>query len=132
MNSLEIIALIFIVISLIKLVTISFSPKAWYSTTNPLVKMIWNKYFATVFSLFFGGLILFYLLAEISIVQVFVAVMFTFFLAILTVAPNIKKVIKTVANHLEEEKLFSKYWFPAFIWIGLMVWVLWEILYKKF
>ncbi len=127
MSTIEIIALIFIAISFIKLVTILISPKAWYSTDNPIVRLVWNKYSATVFSLFFGGLILFHLLEEINIVQVFVAVIFTFILAILTIAPVIEKVLKTVASHLERERLFPKYWFPVLVWVGLMIWVVFEI-----
>ena len=104
MTPIEIIALIFIVISIIKLITIAVSPKTWYGSSNPLVKLAWNRVSATVFSVVIGGVVLYYLLAEITVVQLFVAVMFGFLLMILTVAPDVEKVLKAVPDHIEKKK----------------------------
>ena len=130
MTPIEIIALIFIIISVIKLITIAVSPKAWYGSSNPLVKLVWNRISATIFSLIIGGLILYYLLAEISIVQVFASVMFGFLLMILTVAPDVEKVLKAVPDHIEKKKgsFLAHYWPAIIVWAGLMAWTVWEIL----
>jgi len=130
MTPVEIIALIFIVISIIKLITIAISPKAWYGSSNPLVKLVWNRISATIFSLIIGGVILYYLLAEISIVQLFVAVIFSFLLMIITVAPDIDKVLKAVPDQIEKKKgsFLVEYWPAIIAWVGLMVWTVWEIL----
>ncbi len=128
MTPVEIIALVFVVLSVIKLVVLSVSPKAWYGPSNPIVSLIWNKVSAAVLSLVIGAVVLFYLLAEISIVQVFATIVFAFLLAILTISPDIKKLFETLTTHLEKEKNFlSKYWLSAIVWIGLMIWVVWEI-----
>ncbi len=129
MTAVEIIALVFIILSIIKLITIAVSPKAWYSPANPIVKLVWSKTSASIFSIVLGAVVLYSLLSEISIVQVFVALVFTFLLAILTVAPDIKEVFKGVVNRLEKENLFAEYWLPLIVWVGLMAWVLWELFF---
>ncbi len=130
MTPVEIIALIFVVISIIKLITIAISPKAWYGSSNPLVKLVWNRISATIFSLIIGGVILYYLLAEISIAQLFVAVIFSFLLMIITVAPDIDKLLKAVPDQIEKKKgsFLVEYWPAIIAWVGLMAWTVWEIL----
>ncbi len=128
MTAVEIIALIFVALSVIKLVVLSISPRAWYGPANPIIRLVWNRISATVLSLVLGGLVLFYLLAEISIVQIFASMVFTFLLVILIMAPDIKKIFDVLIRHLEREKrLWTRYWFPLLVWIALMVWVVWEI-----
>ena len=130
MTPVEIIALIFIVISIIKLITIAISPKSWYGSSNPLVKLVWNRVSATIFSVITGGVILFYLLAEITIVQLFVAAMFSFLLMILTLAPDIEKVLEAVPSQIENKKgsFLVEYWPAIIAWVGLIGWTVWEIL----
>ncbi len=128
MNNIEIIVLVFIALSIVKLITLIISPRAWYGPSNPIIRLVWNKISATIFALIFGGIVLFYLLMEISIVEVFVAVVFAFLLAILTLAPDIKKIFEGMINHLERDGgILKKYWFSLLIWLGLMTWVVWEI-----
>ncbi len=130
MTPVEIIALIFIAISIIKLITIAISPKAWYGSSNPIVKLVWSRISATLFSAVIGGVILYYLLAEITVAQLFVSVIFAFLLMILTVAPDIEKVLKAVPDQIEKKKgsFLIEYWPAIIAWVGLMVWVVWEIL----
>ncbi len=132
MTPVEIIALIFIILSIIKLVVIFINPNTWYSTKNPLARLVWGNLSATIFSFLLGGVVLFYLLHEINIVQVFVAIVFTFLLAILTVAPNIEKIMKATGNQLKKENFFAKHWVAVFVWVSIMAWVAYEIFVNMF
>lgn len=128
MTNLEIIALIFIVISLIKIIVIFINPKFWYGPENPIVRLVWNKSSATILSLIIGSLILYHLLTEINIIQVFVALIFTFVLAILTLAHDIRKIFDFLIKHLTRERMLTDYWFPLFVWLALIAWVSWELM----
>ncbi len=128
MHAIEIIALIFIVISLTKLLVIFFNPKAWYGPANPLMKLFANQTLGIVFSLFLGGLVLMYLLAELSIVVIFASMVFAFLLLILTLSPYANQMVEMVVMDSETGKdFFRKNWLSILVWVALMIWVLWDI-----
>lgn len=128
MTAIEVIALILIVISVIKLIVIAVNPKAWYGPANPLVKAFSNNASAIVFSLVIGAVVLFYLLTELSIVQIFAATAFAFAFLMLMLAPYMKEIMETVVGDAETGKHFlTKHWLSIVIWIVLIVWVVWEI-----
>ena len=68
MTPIEIIALIFVVFGLIKLLVIAVNPKAWAKVPQ---KMAAQPVLLTVVSLVLAGVVLYYLRAELSIVQIF-------------------------------------------------------------
>lgn len=127
MTAVEIIALIFVALSVVKFIVLFTKPAAWYGSPNPLIKLVQNQVSAIIFSLVLGGVILYYLLLEISIVQVFAAMAFSFILLIFTMAPDVRKIFDPLVRHLEGQKLFARYWFPLLVWLALMAWVVWEI-----
>jgi len=98
------------------LIVLIISPKSWYGPANPIIQLVWNRVSAMVLSLVLGGLVLFYLLAEISIVHIFASMVFAFLLVILIMAPDLRKIFDALIRHLEKEKyLLACYWFPFLI-----------------
>ena len=87
----------------------------WNEIEN-IIQLVWNRVSAMVLSLVLGGLVLFYLLAEISIVHIFASMVFAFLLVILIMAPDLRKIFDALIRHLEKEKyLLACYWFPFLI-----------------
>lgn len=130
MHIFEIIALVFIVITLIKLLVISFNPKAWYGPANPLMKLFANQTLSSIFSLFLGGLVLMYLLTKLNIVGVFAVLVFAFLLLMLTLSPYINQMVEMIIMDSETGKgFFRKNWLSILVWLILIFWVLWDIFF---
>jgi len=129
MTSIETIALIFIVFAIIKFVVLAINPGSWYGKSNPLVNIMTKSPIAAyVISIIFGGLVLFYLLKELSIIQIFAATVFSWFLMMLTFGPFFREIIGSVKGMAEQKPhFFCRFWFPLVVWIVLMAWVVWEI-----
>jgi len=120
----EWIVTIFAVVGLIKLVVIMVNKKSWWNLTkgvygNPRV-------FGIVF-LVLAAIVLFYLLQELTIVQIIAAGVFMVLLmgfAFMTYA----KELMALAKKIIYEKKFSGWmWLYIIIWVVLLVWVLYEI-----
>lgn len=127
MSALEIIALIFIAILVVKLVVLAINPKAWYR--GPLAKLFSNTNTTYAISFTFGVVLLVYLLRELSIVEIFAVVVFASFLMALTMAPYMKQLIGMVQRDIEGNKNFLyANWLSTTVWLTLIVWVVWEIL----
>ncbi len=128
MNALEIVALVFIAITLIKLLVISVNPRTWYGPANPLMKLFANRALGVGFSLLLGGLVLMYLLVELSIVEIFAASVFAFLLLMLSLSPYANQMVEMIVTNSETGKgFFRKNWLSVVVWLGLIIWVLWEI-----
>ena len=91
MTPVKIIALIFVVFALIKLVVIGINPTHW----KGVVKKIYVKPISTtVFSLLLGAIILRYLLEELTIVQIFASMTFMMALMMIQFAALGKEVVE--------------------------------------
>jgi hypothetical protein len=126
MTAVEIIALVTIILSVIKLVTVYINPKAWYE--GPIAR-IWTRPVAgTVISLALGVVILNYLLQELTIVQVFASVAFASVLFSLMLIPYYKELHGIFLKDGQSgDQIFKKSWLGTVAWVALMVWALVEI-----
>ncbi len=129
MTPIEIIVLLFIAISVIKLVTLAIRPASWYGKGNPLMTIFSGRVGATVASLTLGGVILAYLLREISIVQIFAAMIFGWILILFTMAPFVDRLFEWVGGLANDPRFFLKNIPSIAVWVVLMAWVLKEIFY---
>ncbi|MDP2651343.1 MAG: hypothetical protein Q8O98_01995 [bacterium] len=126
MSAIEIIALVTIIISVIKLVVITINPKAWYE--GPLVKVWTNKVSGTLISLALGAVVLNYLLEELTIVQVFASLTFASLLFMLILIPYYRELYNMVLrDHSKGRDIFKRSWLGSIAWIALMIWVLVEL-----
>jgi len=131
MSTIEILALVLIVFSFIKLIVIAINPQLWYGPTNPLMKLpALNHNVVNVVFLILVAIILFFLLTEINIVQIFVAMFLGVLLVMIMFVSNLKKIIEMLVGDTTSSKdFYRRYWFPSVVWLVLMIWVLWKIFY---
>ena len=121
-TTIEWFALVIIVASLIKIAFILIKPKAWMNFAAKL----WRKPKVTgTISLILSAVVLYYLLTEINIVQIFAVLLFFSLFMMAGHSPDIKDLIvitrKNMKKIIKESRLY------ILIWLLLIIWVLWEI-----
>lgn len=125
MNPIEIIALIFALAVLIKTITFIFiDPKS----SLKLAEKIWKKTGTILPSIFFIILLVilsYFLLIQLTIVQIFAASLFGIALYKLLLAQYPKPFLRFAQEVLKNKQ---KLWLPGLIWIILALWVLYMVL----
>ncbi|MCK5178520.1 MAG: hypothetical protein KAR32_03245 [Candidatus Omnitrophica bacterium] len=124
MTPVKIIALVFIVFALVKLLVICIDPASWKS----VIKTIYTKpIYTTVFSLIAALVILKFFLQEMTIVQVFASMTFMMALMMAQFAVLGKEIIELSERFFSDRSIMKKLWLPISIWIALIAWALYEI-----
>jgi len=125
MTPVDIIALIFVTMAIIKLIIISVEPASW----RQVVKKIYAKpVYTKIFSLCAAVIILYFLLQELTIIQIFASMTFMMALMMIQFAGLGKEVVELTDKFLKNRRIFKKIWLSLTIWMALMLWVLYEIL----
>lgn len=124
MTPLEIMALIIAVLGLVKLVMILIRPKAWSSVVQ---KVYANPTMITIGALIGVAVTLYYLLQELSIIQIFAAMLFFTFLFMLGIAPYSSLLQDIIQKLLRDRNAVRKSWVLIAIWAVLLIWVLYAI-----
>jgi hypothetical protein len=122
MTALEIIALIFIAFFIIKIAMLLAMPKAW--AEGPGKQLSGNQAVSYAFNIIAGALLLYFLLKELSIVQVFVAAMLGTLITMITLTPYTPSLLREIGAG---EGLLRKTWLGTLVTVVLMAWVLWDI-----
>ena len=126
MTPVDIIALILTVIIFVKLIVLAIRKEAWMK----IPKMLFAKpMISMIISFVLASVVLYYLLMEITIVQIFASMLLFAFLmlATMTAYPEIlQSMVKIV---MKEKNLIAKAWLPSLIWVLLTLWVLWALFY---
>ena len=124
MTPVEIIALSFVVLAVVKVVVIFINPAFW----KPVVKAVYAKpIYTTGVSLILGAVILWYLLAELTIVQIFASMTFMMTLMMLQFGSLGEEIMELSNKFLNDRSIMKKLWLPLTIWLVLVVWVAYEI-----
>ena len=120
----EIIALIVIAVSVIKMIVLLVNPRAWMN----FAKGIYSKSGVVQFvSLILAAVVLYYLLQEITIVQVLAVVAFTVLIVLVGIAGEIGPLIKKYETIIKKGNLWKQYWLYTLIWIILLIWAAKEL-----
>ena len=126
MTAIEIIALVFIAFSAIKIAVLMIKPTAWYG--GPAGKLWSNPVIAYPAIIVIGAVVLWYLLAELTITQVFAAGIFGFLVFMLDLTPYTGKLFGLIQRDAQSgTNILRKSWVGNLVWIVLMILVLWEI-----
>ncbi|MEM3074786.1 MAG: hypothetical protein QW727_02490 [Candidatus Pacearchaeota archaeon] len=122
-SSLEIIVLIFILISLIKLITILIKKEKWISVIEIVYK---NSKISSVLFLILAIVVFYYLINNMDIVEIFAALVFSYLLIIISFMFYSKEMVEVSKKILK--KKFS-FWMKGYIivWVLLIGWCLYEI-----
>lgn len=122
-TTIEIFALIFLSVASIKLLVLIIEPKAWVK----VVRKVWKNSFLTGLVCFlFAGMILFYLLEEMTIIQIFAVMLFVALLAGTGIAVYSRDIVG-FALKIMNKSTIKKSWFYIIIWIILIIWGFKEI-----
>ncbi|NQU82837.1 MAG: hypothetical protein HQ539_02710 [Parcubacteria group bacterium] len=123
MSSIEILALILALFILVKLITISFSPKKWIGFSRAILKsspLVYIIYLAL--TVLVGWIVL----SKFSIVEVGAITLFVSLLISLSFLPYAKKLI--VLSEDLMNGVIKKSWLVILIWTVLAVWIIYAVL----
>lgn len=123
----EIIALVIIIFSVIKMFVLLVNPKAWMN----FAKGIYAKPNVTSFGAFvLGAIVLYYLIQSgITIVEILAVTAFVSLLIMIGLAKEIGPLIKKYEAMIKKGNLWKEYWFYILIWVILLAWGVWELFY---
>ena len=124
MTPVKVLALIVASLVAIKLVIIFIRPKSWL----PVVKTCYGKPIIVIpIALVAAGVILVYLLAELTIIQIFAVMAFMMALMAVGVASYGREIIELSEKLLQDKGIFRRAWVSIVVWLVLIVWVFYEI-----
>ena len=124
MTPIETFALILIIASAVKLVVVIINPKSWLN----MVKNIWiNITLATIISLVLASIVLYYLLQELTIVQILATTLFVALLIAAGMAVYANELMKIFDKALKDKSLIKKSWLYILVWLVLLIWGLKEL-----
>jgi len=118
-SAINIIALVLIVVSAIKIVVILVKPGAWVN----VVKKIWSSpMMMSGISLILGAIVLYYLIQSgLTIVQIMAVTAFVALLMAVGIGMYANEVVG-MAKKLLNRKMLKRMWLYIIIWIALLVW----------
>ena len=119
MTPIEIMALVIIIISAIKVIVILANPKSWAD----VVKKIWaNPMITSIISLVLAAIVLYYLLQSgLTIVQILAVTLFVVLLIAVGIGMYATELI-SMSTELLKKGVLKKAWFYTLIWIVLLIW----------
>ena len=121
MTPVEIMALVVILLGVIKLIVIAINPKSWVG----VIDSVYSKPMLTTFvSLILGALVLWLLLKEITIVQIFGTMLFFMLLMLFGLSMYTKEFMPMVKKLMKQKGLLKRAWLLLVIWIALLIWVI--------
>jgi len=124
MDPIGIMALVFIIAVVIKILVVLINPKSWVG----LMKKTWSSpLVTTILSIILAAITLYYLLQTLTIIQIFAVMLFTGFVAAIGVSVYSKEITKIAEKILKDKKLLKKVWLPLIIWIILALWGIKEL-----
>ena len=125
MTPIEIMALIAAIIVPVKLIMVWRSQKSWFNT---VAKRYWgNATVTTILSLIVVIVTLYYLLQELTIVQIWAVMLFAMALISLGLAPFSKYMLDVEQKWFTETNVLKIGWFAAIVWLVLIIWVLYTL-----
>ena len=128
MTPIEILATIFAILVLVKLLIVAVNPKLWMKGVESIVS---NYAFTTIVYVLLTVIIGYIIFKSLSIVQVAAVMLFTSVLIGLTMVPYLDKLLalgKEIVGTRSE--MFRRGWLAIVIWAGIAVWTLYAVFAK--
>ena len=124
MSALEIIALVVIGLALLELVICLVDPKLLLKVSKPLYT---RPVLARIIYLFAGALVFYFLIQELSVVQIMATIVFAGCLIGVGIAPIGRELLDIVSKQIFEGRFWRDYALVWIVWIILIIWTLLEI-----
>ena len=114
-------ALIFVVVLALKFVILLINPKLW----NDITQAFYLKpVFTTIILIIYALGALWYLLQELTIIQIFAVMLFTIVLTSMTLGAYVKELLPIGEQIIKGKNKISRLWIPLLIWLVLSIWVI--------
>ncbi len=123
MTSIEVLATIFAVLVLVKLVFIRTNLKAWMNFAQTILR---NSVAALLVYLVLAAVVGYFIFSSMTIVQVGAVMLFTSLLMGVGLAPYSQVILKVGEEMLTEG--MGKAWLSMLIWLCISLWVLYGVL----
>ncbi|MBU0894126.1 MAG: hypothetical protein KKF48_01390 [Nanoarchaeota archaeon] len=124
MTPLEIIAFVLIIVGIVKILVLAFNPKSWMN----FAKGIWKTSALGIIYFVLAALVFYYLIQELTIIQILAVTAFVALLIGLQFARYSKETMTFVQKMIRNKKdVWSKNWLYILIWLILMLWGLKEL-----
>jgi hypothetical protein len=124
MTAIEVIALIIVAVSILKLIVLAVNPRAWFNTAGKIVS---SGMFSRIGLLVLLGIVLWYLLQYLSIVEIYAASAFTIIFFWLSMAPYKQKIYDAVMGEMSTGNIWKRSGLIIVVWLVLTIWVAKEI-----
>lgn len=124
MEIIEIFALIVLVAIAIKMLVILISPKSWLSFAGKIWKL---PILVMVVSLILAGVVFYYLIQEINLVQIFAVMLFIALISAATMAVYAKEFLAVAQKIVKDRSFLKRAWLPILIWVILAIWAAEEL-----
>ena len=125
-TSIEIIALVLLILAAVKMVVLLIKPKAWMDFAKGFWK---NKIVFKLVALILAAVVFYYLIQVFTIVQIFAVMAFVGLLLAIGLADPIKRIIPIYEKQIKSGTLWKENWLYTLIWLALMVWVVIELFF---
>jgi len=119
MRPVEIIALALIVFAVIKIFVLLVKPQAWMNFMKALFK---KKAVAVMIGLILGGVILYYLIQELTIIQILAVIAFMAAFFMIGLAGHVSDFVRRYEREIKAGKFWKKNWFYTLLWVALLTW----------
>ncbi|MDI6902705.1 MAG: hypothetical protein QMC77_03110 [Methanocellales archaeon] len=123
MTPIEILATIFAILVLVKLLVYVVNPKPWMKLPEAMFK---ESTLTMIVYLILAVIVGYYVLASLSIVQVAAVMLFTAIIMGLTLIPYSKTLLK-MSEEVVEVGMSPKVWLVTLIWAVIAIWVLYTV-----
>jgi|TARA_Y100000310_G_scaffold327912_1_gene395077 hypothetical protein len=126
-TSIEIIALVVIVLAVIKMIVLLVKPKAWMD----FAKKVYSKPSITSSAAFIlAAIVLYYLIQSgINIVEILAVTAFVALLVMVALAKEVGPLMKKYEAMIKKGNLWKEYWLYTLVWVALLVWGIWELFF---
>ncbi|HUT83588.1 MAG TPA: hypothetical protein VMX95_02975 [Thermodesulfobacteriota bacterium] len=125
MTPIEILATIFAIMVLVKLLTVALNPKLWMKWVEPVLS---NYAYTTIVYVLLAVITGYIIFRSLNIVQVAAVMLFTSMLMGLTLVPYSREFL-ILGKEMSGTRsgMFRKAWLAMAIWIGIAVWTLYAV-----
>lgn len=122
-SPLNIIALIFIIVGILKIFTISINKKNWM----PVVRSFFsNKLAGSAVVIILAIIVFYFLIQELTIIQIIASAAFISLLIALSVLQFNEEIV-ALAKKISSKKFSLMTWIYIFIWLILFAWALYQM-----
>jgi len=125
-TSIEIIALIVIILAAIKMLVLLIKPKAWMNFASGFYK---KPALAQLFAFILAVVVFYYLIQVFTVVQILAVTAFVALLMMFALAKDLEWFISKFKARIKKGTIWKQYWFYTLIWLVLLAWGVKELFF---